>query len=74
MLELLASKRADGCHEAGEPDREEHIVKKILGWSIIGLLLYLVVQDPASATRLVSGTINLLGELAEGMTRVVNGI
>jgi len=49
-------------------------VKKILGWSIIALLLYLIVQDPAAATRLVSGTIDLLGRLAEGATRIVNGI
>ena len=49
-------------------------MKKILGWSIIGLLLYLLVQDPASATRLVSGTIDLLADLAEGMMSVINGI
>ena len=49
-------------------------MKKILTWSIIALLLYLVVQDPASATRLVSGTIDLLGRIAEGATAVVNGV
>jgi anaerobic glycerol-3-phosphate dehydrogenase len=49
-------------------------VKKVLTWSIIALLLYLVVQDPQSATRLVSGTIDLLGRIAEGATAVVNGV
>lgn len=49
-------------------------MKKVLIWSVIALLLYLVVQDPASATRLVSGTIDLLGRVAEGAAAVVNGL
>jgi hypothetical protein len=71
---LLASPRADGSCGIGDPDREERLVKKVLTWSIIALLLYLVVQDPQSATRLVSGTIDLLGRIAEGATAVVNGV
>jgi anaerobic glycerol-3-phosphate dehydrogenase len=49
-------------------------VKKILTWGGVALLLYLVVQDPQSATRLVSGTIDLLGRIAEGATAIVNGV
>lgn len=74
MLGVLASIRTDGLHESGDPDREEHLVKKILVWGSVALLLYLVVQDPESATRLVSGTIDLLGRIAEGATAIVNGV
>jgi len=49
-------------------------VKKVLGWGIIALLLYLVVQDPAAATKLVSGTIDLLGDIANGAKEVINGV
>jgi len=38
------------------------------------LLLYLVVQDPAAATKLVSGTIDLLGDIANGAKEVINGV
>jgi hypothetical protein len=48
-------------------------VKKVIGWSLIALLLYLIVQDPSSATHLFSGVVDLLGKIARGVVDVVRG-
>lgn len=49
-------------------------MKKILGWSLIAFLLFLIVQQPESATRLLSGTVDLLGDIARGAADVVQGV
>ena len=58
----------------GVPDRERDLVKKILGWIAILVILYVIANDPEAATRLVSGTIDLISKLADGATTVIDGV
>jgi hypothetical protein len=58
----------------GVPDRERDVVKKFLGWIAVLVILYVIANDPDSATRLVSGTIDLISRLADGATAVIDGV
>ena len=49
-------------------------MKKILSWLTLFVVIYLIANDPESATRLVSGTVDLISKLAEGTTRVIQGV
>lgn len=59
---------------SGVPDRESDLVKKFLGWIALLVVLYVIANDPDAATRLVSGTIDLISRLADGATRVIDGV
>ena len=49
-------------------------MKKFLGWIAVLVILYVIANDPDSATRLVSGTIDLISRLADGATAVIDGV
>lgn len=49
-------------------------MKKLLSWIALFVVIYMIANDPASATRLVSGTVDLISKLAEGTTRVIQGV
>jgi hypothetical protein len=49
-------------------------MKKILSWIVLFVVLLLIANDPQSATRLVSGTMNLISELANGASTIIDTV
>lgn len=49
-------------------------VKRYIGWALVAFAFYLVVQFPNDSVQIITGSIDLLGRLAEQSANFVRGM